>query len=192
MLIKQHPRRYKTDLRHARRWFKTRAGTTLRLRLLHRDDVGRMIELFDKLSPESRRRRFHTGVEHVSRDLVNQRAYELADVDNQQQGAVVTTCTDKQGEHIVGVVRLARPPGQPTHPEAEAAIVIRDDFQGQGVGTELLRWMVLLAKEMKVKTIVATFHADNESAIRLFRELNLPSTLTIHRGETEMRIEVPA
>lgn len=191
MLMKQKPRRYKTDLRHARPWFKTRSGTTLRVRLLRPDDAPRMIEFFDLLTPETRWRRFHTGVEHVSRDLIQRRAAELADVDNQQHGAVLASYQDGEGEHIVGIVRLARPQGEPTHPEAEAAIVIRDDFQGQGVGTELLRWMVLLAKEMKVQTIVATFHTANESAIRLFRELNLPATTIIHHGETEMRIQVP-
>jgi RimJ/RimL family protein N-acetyltransferase len=192
MLMKQNLRRYKTEFRHARPWFKTRSGITLRVRLLRRDDVDRMIEMFDRLSPESRRRRFHTGVEHVSRELIRQHAVELANVDNQLQGAVIATYEDEDGEHIVGVVRLARPAGQPTFPEAEAAIVIRDDFHGQGVGTELMRWMVLLAKEMKVKVIVATFHADNENAIRLFRELNLPSSLSIHHGETEMKIQVPS
>jgi len=192
MLMKQNLRRYKTEFRRARPWFKTRSGTTLRVRLLRCDDAERLIELFDRLSPESRRRRFHVSVEHVSRDLVQQRAAELADVDNQRQGAVIATYEDDDGEHIVGVVRLARPAGQPTLPEAEAAIVIRDDFQGQGVGTELMRRMVLLAREMQIEVIVATFHAYNESAIRLFRELNLPFSLSVHQGETEMKIQVPS
>jgi GNAT superfamily N-acetyltransferase len=116
----------------------------------------------------------------------------MADVDNRTaEGAVLALHGRGEDEEIVGVVRLARPEGKPASPEAEAAVVVRDDFHGQGVGTELLRWMVLLAKVMHVETIVALFQSDNEDAMRLFRELGLPYILRVHAGETEMRIEVP-
>ncbi|MBK8047005.1 MAG: GNAT family N-acetyltransferase [Anaerolineales bacterium] len=157
------------------------------------DDVPLMVAMFHQLSPESRRRRFHTNVEHVSDELIYQRAGELANVDNEtNRGALIAIYAGPAGEEMVGSVRLARPADKPDSLEAEAAIVVRDDFQGQGVGQELLRRMVLLAKKMRVKTIVAIFEPDNEGAIRLFRELNLPSELTIHHGETIMRIAVPA
>ncbi len=106
-------------------------------------------------------------------------------------GAVAATIDDAKGEHIVGVVRLARPVGEFDAPEAEAAVVVRDDFHGRGVGRELLRWMVLLARRMQVKTILAVFQSDNDSAIRLFRELDLPTKITAEHGETIMHIQVP-
>ena len=69
--------------------------------------------------------------------------------------------------------------------------MVRDDFQGSGVGTELLRWMVLLAKRMEIKTILAIFQPYNEDAIRIFRGLNLPSVRTVDHGTTVLRIQVP-
>lgn len=192
MLYKQNVRRYKTEFQNARPWFKTRNGIKLQVRLMRQDDTERLIELFHLLWPESRRRRFHTNVEHVSDELIRQRASDFVSVDNRTAvGAVVAVYVDAEGEHIVGSARLARPDGDPAATEAEGAIVVRDDFQGQGVGQELLRRMVLLAKLMQVKTIVAIFQPDNEGAIRLFRELNLPFVMRHHPGETEMRIEVP-
>jgi L-amino acid N-acyltransferase YncA len=74
---------------------------------------------------------------------------------------------------------------------AEAAIVIRDDYHGQGLGTELLRRLVLLAKQMKVKQMQAVIEADNASAIRLFRELGLPTKSDTSQGETTLIIEMP-
>jgi ribosomal protein S18 acetylase RimI-like enzyme len=68
---------------------------------------------------------------------------------------------------------------------------VRDDLQGQGIGTELLRRMVLLAKQMRLRTIRAVFTSYNESAIQLFRDLRLPYTIDIEHGETEMQIAVP-
>jgi RimJ/RimL family protein N-acetyltransferase len=193
MLHKQNIERYKTNLRKVSPRFTTRSGKTLSIRLLHPSDAPLLVEMFHHLMPETRRRRFHIGVENISDEVIHQRSLELADVDNKSvSGALVAVYKDNTGEHIVGSVRLARDPAAPESPEAEAAIVVRDDFQGQGVGTELMRRLVLLAKQMKVKTIVAVFQPDNEDAIRIFREVNLPYVTTIDHGETIMKIEVPS
>jgi len=193
ILHKQNPDRYKTSLRNVSPHFTTRSGRKLKLRLMRPSDAQMLIEFFHRMSPETRRRRFHTGTENVSDELILQRAMEFASVDNRLQvGAVVAVYNDKEGEQIVGSVRLARDPAALDSPEAEAAVVVRDDFQGEGLGTELMRRLVLLAKHMRVKTIVAIFQPDNEGAIRLFREINLPYTTTIDHGETILRLEMPA
>jgi len=193
MLHKQNVDRYKTKLKNVSPRYTTRDGKKLTLRLLHPSDAPLLVEMFHLLTPETRRRRFHIGVENVSDEVIHQRSLELADVDNKSvSGAIVAIYKDGTGEHIVGSVRLARDPATPESPEAEAAIVVRDDFQGQGVGTELMRRLVLLAKQMRVKTIVAIFQPDNEDAIRIFREVNLPYVTTIDHGETIMKIEVPS
>jgi RimJ/RimL family protein N-acetyltransferase len=193
MLHMQNVERYKTTLRNVSPRFTTRSGIKLTMRLMRTSDAPLLVEFFHLLSPETRRRRFHIGVENVSEELVRQRSLELADVDNKAvSGAVVAVYKDAKGEHIVGSVRLARDPATPDSPEAEAAIVVRDDFQGQGVGTEMMRRLVLLAKQMTVKTIVAVFQPDNEDAIRIFREMNLPYTTSINHGETILKLQVPA
>lgn len=185
--------RYAGSLAKVRPWFKTRDGITLRSRLLQPADAPLLVDFFVRLSSETRRRRFHTDVDRVDDELIHRRSLEMANVDNRtQDGALVATTRDPDGqEHIVGVARLARPAGQPDHPEAEAAITVRDDFHGRGVGTELLRRMVLLAKQMQVKTIIAVMEADNYQAIKLFRELDLPTETHTSHAETEMRIAVP-
>jgi acetyltransferase len=193
MLHKQNVERYKTTLRNVSPRFTTRSGIKLTMRLMRTSDAPLLVEFFHLLSPETRRRRFHIGVENVSEELVQQRSLELANVDNKVvSGAVVAVYKDAKGEHIVGSVRLARDPATPDSPEAEAAIVVRDDFQGQGVGTEMMRRLVLLAKQMRVKTIVAVFQPDNEDAIRIFREMSLPYTTSIDHGETILKLQVPA
>lgn len=193
MLYKQNVKRYKTNLGNVTPRFTTRSGRKLTMRLMRPSDAPLLIEFFHALSPETRRRRFHTGVENVSEDLIRQRSTELAAVDNKTvSGAIVAVYDDAKGEHIVGSVRLARDPNTPSSPEAEAAIVVRDDFQGEGVGTEMVRRLVLLAKRMQVKTIVAVFQPDNEDAIRIFREMNLPYTTMINHGETIMKLQVPS
>lgn len=174
------------------RTFRTRNGEVLTLRLMKPSDAPLLEQLFYQLSPESRWRRFHMITDHLPPQEVSRRARELAAVDNRTAaGAVVALAGEGDAAAIVGVVRLARPFGQPDAPEAEAAIVVRDDYQGQGVGAELLRCMVLLARRMQVKTILAVFQADNDVAIRLFRQLGLPHKLTTTHGAAKMYLETP-
>lgn len=193
ILYKQDPERYKTSLRKVSPRLTTRDGRKVKLRLMRPSDAPLLVEFFRRMSPETRRRRFHTGLENVSGELVWQSAVELANVDNTRLvGAVVALHEEQDGEQIVGSVRLARDPAQPDSAEAEAAVVVRDDFQGQGLGTELMRRLVLLAKQMQVKTIVAVFQPDNEDAIRIFREINLPYRTIIDHGETILKLEMPS
>jgi RimJ/RimL family protein N-acetyltransferase len=174
-------------------WFLTRDGRRLAVRTLRAPDARLLIDLFDRLSSESRRRRFRIKVDQVDSKAKWEHARVLARVDNRTvSGAVVAVDRDAYGcEQLVGVARLAREPAHPASPEAEVAVVVRDDFQGCGVGRELLRGLVRLAGQMGVRTLIAQIEADNEPALRLFRSLGLPSETTVSRAEAEMRFAVP-
>jgi hypothetical protein len=98
MLHMQNVERYKTTLRNVSPRFTTRSGIKLTMRLMRTSDAPQLVEFFHMLSPETRRRRFHIGVENVSEELVRQRSLELADVDNKAvSGAVVAVYKDAKG-----------------------------------------------------------------------------------------------
>lgn len=186
------PVRWPRSLGRLRPHFTTRDGRRLRLRLIKPEDAPLLIDLFYNLSPESRRRRFHALTDHATPELVLRESERLADVDNRTTGgAIVATESTPTGERIVGVVRLMRNPATPSSPEAEAAVVVRDDYHGAGVGRELLYRMVLLARRMKVTTMVADIEADNYPALRAFRTIGVPTTSDTTRGETRLLLTVP-
>lgn len=185
-------RRYATTITRVRPRYRTRTGQIVHMRLLAPSDADGLRDLYYRLSPESRRRRFHADVERIDAETIAEAAVTLSNVDNKTLGgAVIALAQEKGREAIVGVARLARPLGQPESPEAEAAITVRDDFHGQGLGSELLRRMVLLARHMDIEVMVAEIEADNHDAIRLFRRLNLPTQTDVDHGVVVMRIRVP-
>ena len=192
-LVRQDPERYEQTLDEVSPTFETHDGHVLYSRLIQASDAPRLLELFERLSSETRRRRFHVDADHLSEERKQEVARQLASVDNLTSGgAVLAIDRAADGtEQIVGVARLARPAGKDDSPIAEAAVVVQDDFQGRGVGTELMFRMVLLAKQMRVQTLLAEFQPSNKAAIRLFRELNLPSEISASHGETVMYISVP-
>ena len=192
MVTTMAPFKRKSDVTRRPARYTTRDGRKLTLRLIRPADAPLLEELFYRLSPESRWRRFHALTDGIPPERITEQAGAMADVDNRTlEGAVVAVAKEADGEHIVGVVRLARPPGKPEAEEAEAAVVVLDAYQGQGVGSELLQRMLQLARRMKVKRILAVFQPDNAGAIHLFRALGLPSRLETSHGISKMYTELP-
>jgi RimJ/RimL family protein N-acetyltransferase len=185
-------RRYRANIDRVRGWFRTRNGKILGSRLLTPADAPLLVDFFFGLSIESRMRRFHQGNREVSPEEIRTTAERLANVDNLTTGgAVLAVERGIWGERIVAVARLMREDDTPNSPEAEAAIVVRDDYHGQGVGSEILRRLVLLARKMGVRTMVANIEASNHPALRLFRSLDLPTTSETSRAETTLYIQMP-
>jgi beta-phosphoglucomutase len=184
--------RYQGDIATEPARFTTPEGSRLKFRLIRPDDNELLYDMFHQLSPESRRRRFHADVERLDDETKQLAALQLADVDNLTQGGAVLALVEEDGEeHLAGVARFARPIDKPDHPEAEAAISVRDDYQRRSVGTELLRRLVLLAKQMKIKVMLADIEADNRPAVKLFYALDLPTETDVSHGEIMMRISMP-
>jgi nucleotide-binding universal stress UspA family protein/RimJ/RimL family protein N-acetyltransferase len=116
---------------------------------------------FERLSPESRYRRFFTPMPKLSnRDLDY-----LTQIDHHGHEALIAL--DETSGDIVGVARFVR-----TGPEeAEPAIVVADDWQGRGLGQRLLTALADRAREEGVQRFRAPVLAENEAALRLLGTL---------------------
>lgn len=171
--------------------FRTRSKGLVHCRLIRPDDAGLLIELFQHLSPESRRRRFNLPLEHLDENRLAQEARRLSDVDNRTVGGALLVFAGQEPEReLIAVARLGRFPDNPASPEAEAALVVRDDYQNQGVGTALMGLLALLARRMHVQTLTATVQADNEALFALLRSLQLPLERHTSHGETTISLAV--
>ncbi|MBX3052397.1 MAG: GNAT family N-acetyltransferase [Caldilineaceae bacterium] len=171
--------------------FTARNGTTIHCRLIQPDDAPLLINLFSHLSAESRRRRFNLPLENIDHARIVQEARRLANVDNRTiGGAVLAFAPQETGEELIAVARLGRFPAQPDSPDAEVALVVRDDFQGQGIGTALLAMLAPLARRMAVQTLTASVQADNEALYVLLRSLHLPAERHTSHGETTISLSV--
>jgi GNAT superfamily N-acetyltransferase len=161
-----------------------RDGLTVLLRPVRSEDKRLIAEAFERLSPETRYRRFFAPLERLSsRDL----AY-LTEVDHHDHEALVAVNPENGG--IVGAARYIRS-DDPT--EAEVAVVVGDPWQAHGVGTALLVRLVERARSEGIEHFVALVMNDNEDAVELFRGL-APGGSKLRRsasGHLEMLIELP-
>jgi nucleotide-binding universal stress UspA family protein len=138
-----------------------RDGSSIDIRPITPQDRERLRAGFERLSPESRYRRFFGPMPSLSeRDL----AY-LTDVDHHAHEALLGI--DPRTGEGVAVARFVR-----TGPHtAEPAIAVIDDWQGRGVGSELLGALVRRAREEGIARFEAPVLATNVEALRLLDRL---------------------
>lgn len=156
-----------------------RDGTPVLVRPIESADRERLRAGFERLSPESRYRRFFSPVNELSeRDLDY-----LVEVDHHDHEALLAVPPD--GGEGYGVARFVR-----TAPEeAEPAIVVVDAWQGRGVGGLLLDALAERAREEGIARFRAPVLARNEESIRLLRRLG-PTRQSRIGEEVELEIEL--
>jgi acetyltransferase len=165
-------------------------GQTLKIRPIRVTDAALLVEMYHHLSERSRRLRFHAYTENLPEERIWREAIALSDLDPDKQAALVAAHRDDAGEHIVGVARLARATDDAT--EAEAAVIVRDDFQKMGLGTQLLNLLVPLAQSMGIKQLVGWVAAENRHMLHVITKANLPIQRETRSGETLVIVSLPS
>jgi acetyltransferase len=138
-----------------------RDGGSVFLRPVKPSDGPLIEDLFSRLSPPSIYFRFLTNLDRLRPEIL----YHLVHIDYECEYALAATVNEKNSEVIVGVCRYVCT--FDPH-RAELAIVIRDDWQGKGIGRALVERVFTVAKRNGIKTIELHIDPQNESSISLF------------------------
>lgn len=177
-------------------FFMTRSGRRLLARPLVEHDAPLLVDLFHSLSSETRYHRFHLLVEQIGEDELWRSAVELADVD--QFDRVAWIALETAPEDLAAdaapkpgrAVAVARAHRLPDHVTAEAAVVVRDDYQSQGVGGFMLRCLVNAAVAVGIESFIGAIQSDNRAMLHLLRKMGLEFTQEIEQGETFVRVKL--
>jgi GNAT superfamily N-acetyltransferase len=159
-----------------------RDGREALLRPLVSDDRGRIIAAFDRLSEQSRYRRFFAPL----RELSDQSLEYLTDIDHSDHEAIVAL--DPDSGELIGVARYVRV--EAGSDRAEAAVVVADDWQHVGLGRALLERLVVRARAEGICRFTALVQADNRRALELLGEIG-PTSRSPEGGLVELDIELP-
>ena len=139
-------------------------------------EAGAVLDaVFASLSPESRRLRFHTGMARLPasvRDL-------LSSVDGDRHVAMAAWA----GERPVGLGRMVGLGAG----EAEIAVEVVDDFQGRGIGSDLLRALGDQAALLGYRYLVAEVLPDNLAMLRLLTGLFPGARQCLEDGTVRVR-----
>jgi acetyltransferase len=172
LVIMPYPVKYITPWR-------LKDGTEVLLRPIRPEDERLEAELISGLSDETSRFRFFQVMRNISHEVLT----GYCNIDYDREMAIIAELSEGGKKRNIGVSRLITEPGDK---RAEFAIVVADDFAGQGLGTKLLDMLIGIGEEKHLETIYGIVLADNSNMIRLCRGLGFE----IKRGDGPQEVVV--
>jgi acetyltransferase len=134
-------------------------GTKVLLRPIRPEDEGRFSELLKSLSEETMRFRFFALIKEMSHETLTQ----YCNLDYDREIAIVAEL--QQGSRrIIGAARLIVELGGKS---GEFAVLVGDQWQGLGLGSKLIDYIISIAKDMRLEKIHGDVIASNYKMIRL-------------------------
>ena len=136
-----------------------RDGNQIVIRPIRPEDEPLMVKFHETLSDRSVYLRYFCSLS-LSRRVAHERLLRICFGDYDREMALVAEITDPgTGEHrIMGVGRLSK---LRSGNEAEVAVLVSDQYQKLGLGYELLRRIVEIARDEKLSQVSAEMLPDN-------------------------------
>lgn len=110
---------------------------------------------------------FRGKVISVLKAMPHSKLQEFVNVDFATEMALVGVAPREEGETIVAVGHFAL---EMATNAAEVASVVRDDWQGQGIGTHLFRQLLEIARSRGIVQFTGEVMADNAPMLHLFHK----------------------
>jgi acetyltransferase len=157
LVVTPYPTKYET-------LWRLRDGRTVILRPIKPEDEPLWLEMFQNFSEESIRYRFF----QILKDTPHETRVRYCNIDYDREIAIVAELTEEGRKKILGVARVSIEPDGKT---GEIAFIVADPWQGLGLGTKLVDFVLEICADMKLETIYAIMLADNYRAMGLMKKM---------------------
>jgi GNAT superfamily N-acetyltransferase len=159
---------------------KLAGGSTVHIRALRATDERVLQDLFYRLSDDSTYQRFLCHKVQYPRGEV----VRLADFCDAQNAALVVT-GNEDSEELLAMARYDR---DPATGYADIAFVVRDEWQGRGIGTVLFQRLLRLAIEQGIVGFTADVLVNNAHMLSIFEASGLPIQSHLEAGVRHLEI----
>ncbi len=155
-------------LQYVARWT-MRDGNQVTIRPIRPEDEPLMVKLHETLSDRSVYLRYFCSLS-LSRRIAHERLLKICFGDYDREMALVAELTDPatQERRIIAVGRLSK---LHSKNEAEVAVLVSDHYQKLGLGHELLRRVIEVARDEKLSQVSAEMLTDNVAMQIVMRRL---------------------
>lgn len=139
--------------------WKLKNGSSVNLRPIRPEDEPMLVKFHEALSEESVYYRYFSQLK-LDQRIAHERLTRMCFNDYDREIALVAEARDAQtgNREILGVGRLSKARGLN---EAEFALIVTDKYQRQGLGTEMLKRLVQIGRDEKLRRISANILAEN-------------------------------
>lgn len=162
----------------------TKSGLSLFIRPIKITDESLLKDFIYSMSDKSIYMRFLAA----RAEIPHRELQKLVVIDYTKQMAVLAVLEHEGKEEIIGVARYAV---EDDAHRAVLAIAVRDDYQKQGIGSELLDYITYIAKKQGLLGFTGEALGDNRPVIRMlnrFRDQGFEVHQSISSGLLNLRI----
>jgi ribosomal protein S18 acetylase RimI-like enzyme len=117
--------------------------------------------------------------------MPHERLQEFVIIDYAKEMIILASIKEAEKEIVVGVGQYGKNEG--TH-AAEVALAVRDDYQNQKIGTELLSYLTYLAKREGLLGFTAEVLVENKPMLHLFEKMGFDIQKRSEQGVYEMKM----
>lgn len=142
----------------------TRSGLEFFFRPVRISDEPLLKDFFYSLSDQTRYNRFLSRREDLPRQMLQDL---FLVIDYTKQMVILATVEHEGAEILIGVGQYAVLEDSLT---AQVALVVRDDYHHQGLGTELLSYLAYIAKKQGLQGFTAEILPDNKHVLHLLEK----------------------
>lgn len=140
-------------------------GTDIVVRPIRPEDANLEQAFVQNLSPESRYFRFMQSLEKLSPIMLAR----FTQIDYDREMALIAVIKEHTAEaKFVGVARYV---GNPDHRSCEFALTVADELQRQGVGRELMKRLMEVARDRGIEVMEGEVLSNNSKMIRMCEQL---------------------
>lgn len=157
MVISPYPKKYEMI-------WTLNDGQEVLLRPIKPEDEPLWLDMFHGFSEESIRYRFF----EILRDTPHEVVVRYCNIDYDREIAIVAETVNSPQRKILGVARISIESDGKT---GEVAFIVRDQFQGLGLGTKLVDYVLDVGKDMGLEEIYAIVLQENVRAVDLLKKM---------------------
>lgn len=157
LVISPYPKKYKI-------LWRLRDDRPVLLRPIKPEDEPLWLEMFRNFSEESIRYRFF----NIIKDTPHEMRVSYCNIDYDREMAIVAELTEDGERKILGVVRLIV---EPDGKSGEIAVIVADPWQGLGLGSKMVDYMIEICKDRGLETVYGFMLKDNYRAIELMKKM---------------------
>lgn len=164
----------------------TRSGQVILLRPVRISDESPLKEFYYSLSDSTLYKRFMS----VRKDMPHEKLQQFFVVIDYTKEMVILAVLQQKGREIITGVGQYR--GHKESHTAEIAVMVKDEYQNQGIGTELLEQLTFIARKQGLLGFSAEVLKENRVMMHLFEKMGftiekevLPDAYTLRLGFRE-------
>jgi acetyltransferase len=181
LAIRPYPTQYVTS-------WTMKDGTPVTIRPIRPEDEPLMAKFHETLSERSVYLRYFQALK-LSRRISHELLSRASFIDYDRKMALVTVREDpKTRTHeILALGQLSK---LRTANEAEVAVLVSDQYQGQGLGTELLRRLIRVARDERLSRLIADVLPENRGMLQVARKLGFSLRPSRREGVVKVTMDL--